>query len=146
MNSKGRGKPRWKSRAMIERVIAKLAEAETPAEQIASELKLTLTQLAEIALDEDTFNTLRGLARLAELRAQMLLARYRGGAVARLINTATCDEPSDLSRKAAVDLLKIDLAVFDKGEPVRGDDVPPAPSEEAILKALEQWGEKLEDD
>ena len=48
------------------------------------------------------------LARLAELRAQMLLARYRGGAVARLINTATSDEPSDLSRKAAVDLLKID--------------------------------------
>jgi len=146
MSSQARGKPRWKSRAMIEKVIARLAEAETPAEQIARDLKLTLTQLAEIAIDEDNFRTLRGLARLAELRAQMLLARYRGGAVARLINTATSEEPSDLSRKAAVDLLKIDLAVFDKGEPVQGgDDAPPAPSEEVILTALEQWGENLED-
>jgi hypothetical protein len=85
------------------------------------------------------------LSQLADLRAQMLLSKYRAGAAAGLIAIAGSEEPTELSRKACVDLLKLDLGLFSTGfEPIAAP-TSSAPSEQAILDALEAIGADADD-
>lgn len=142
-------KTRWRTNATARRVVDRLAEADATPEDIARDLNLTVDQVAELALTDQSIASLQRRARLNELRARMMLSRFRANAVVNLISAASPGEPTELARKAAVDLLKADLRVFeeDKSSPPETDRevTPAAPSEEVVLRALEQLGADNED-
>ena len=96
----------------LQKFINKMAEAEMTPSELAMVLGLSLEQVAELATRPSMVKTLQGLARLADIRAQLLLSRYRANAALQLINIASAKEPTELSRKACVDLLKMDLEAF----------------------------------
>lgn len=126
-------------------LIEKMIEGELSPSELAQHCGISLNELAQWAAETQHIKALEHLARLADLRAQMLVARYRATAAVRLIAIASADEPSELSRKACVDLLKTDLDVFDH---MHDDDcaaqTPEPPSEQAILDALERLGAESE--
>lgn len=122
-------------------IIEKLAEAESSPTEIAAEVEVDLSELVAIASVDANLEMLRQLARLSDVRAQMLLSKYRANAAVQLIAIASAEEPTELSRKACVDLLKADLDAFGEvsssvAQPVN----PPAPNEASILRALESLG------
>ncbi len=121
-------------------IIAHLAEGDLAPAELAKRLGMSLRDLALWARDPQNIGLLSSLAFLADVRAQMLLARYRANAAARLIAIATDDQPSEMSRKACVDLLEANLEVFEHTD----EAGPPAPaiSEETILAAFERLGEQ----
>ena len=136
--------PRQKSvgKANHDRLIAQFAQADRTVTDIAQELGLDLSQLAAWVGDPATLSTLERLARLADIHAQMVVSRYRANAAAQLIQIATAKEPSELSRKACVDLLAVNLNAFDRA-PADDASRPTTASprgEAAIRRALEQLG------
>ncbi len=135
-------RPRRNSKAMTEFLVEQLLEGTLRPAEIAAQVGMSLAELAAWAADPANARTLEGLARLADTRAQMLLSGYRAAAAVRLIEIATDKEKGELSRKACVDLLRADLAVF--GPPSMGNSntPPPAPDEHAILEALERLGQE----
>lgn len=125
-------------------LIRRFVDADRSPAELAAELGLTLRELAAWGREPANVAALRSMARLSDIRAQMLLSHYRAVAAANLIKIAADGESSELARKACVDLLDADLDAFDMaGEPA---PVPPGPSEEAILRTLEEIGrlEELE--
>ena len=73
---------------------------------------LSPDDLAAWVADPENHRALSGLCVLADLQTQILLSRYRLLAAGRLIKLATDDGmkgASDVSRRACVDLLKLDL-------------------------------------
>jgi len=141
MAQTGKSSRRRGARALVRELVEAMVEAETSPSEIASRLEVELDRLSALAAEESTLRTLRGLARLADVRAQMLLSKYRANAAAHLIAIASAEEPSELARKACVDLLHANLDVFDSA--LEGDDSKPsqsAPDEKTILAALEELG------
>lgn len=125
----------------IREVIAvSMAEGELPPRELAEHVGLSLSELAEWANDPASVRMLSSIAFLADVRAQMVVARYRANAAAQLIAIATSKEPSELSRKACVDLLNMNLNVFLPPD-AKAKESPAPPSEKAILDALEKLGE-----
>ena len=130
---------------MINRVIERFVEAEASPAEIAGELNLSLHQLAELTSQESNLQTLQNLARLADMRTQMLLSKYRANAAVHLITIATAKEPTELSRKACVDLLKTNLGAFENvGSAISAAEPPVTINEEVVLKALEELGNAAE--
>ncbi len=135
---------RRNSKALTEQLIQQLLEGARAPAEIATEVGMTLAELSDWARDDANARTLEGLARLADLRAQMLLSEYRATAAVRLIEIATDKEQVEPSRKACVDLLRADLGVFKPSDIADCDAPPPAPDERAILEALQRLGREEE--
>jgi len=121
-----------------------LYAAESDLADLAEQLGLSLGELALLGGRADTVRELLGLRRLADVRTQLLLSRYRTHAAARLVGLANQNEDDELARKACVDLLKLDL--LDKLDESSLDDPPAAPladfDPEAILAALRDLAEE----
>ena len=139
-------KRRFNSKAMRQQIIEKIVEAKLSPAEIAANLEIDLHEIASLARHEATMQTLEGLARLEDVRTQMLLSRYRANVAMHLLAIASAKEPTELSRKACVDLLKTDLDVFARQAEGGGSSstdastVPAVPDEKAILQALEHIG------
>ena len=138
-------KRRFNSKAMRRQIIEKIVEAKRSPAEIAAELDIELHEIASLARHDPTMQTLEGVSRLEDVRTQMLLSRYRSNVAMHLLAIASADEPTELSRKACVDLLKTDLGVFaqhhEQSASSGEGSTPPAPSEKAILAALQRIGE-----
>lgn len=137
-------KRRFNSKAMHQQIIEKIVEAKQSPAEIAADLEIDLHEIASLARHEATMQTLEGLARLQDVRAQMLLSKYRANVAMHLLAIASVKEPTELSRKACVDMLKTDLDVFarqDGGTSSTDASKPTVPDEKAILQALERIGE-----
>ena len=134
---------RRSSIALTEQLLEQLVQGELAPAQLAKQLDLTLTELAKWASQSKNANILENLARLADVRTQMLVSEYRATAAIRLIEIATDSEGGEISRKACVDLLRADLDAFKQTPTQPNADQPTAqPSEEAILNALQKLGEE----
>ena len=136
-------RPRRKCKAFDEHVIARIVEADRSPAQLAGELEMSLFELSEWATQPSIIKALEALARLSDVRTQMLLSQYRANAAIRLIEIALAKEPTEASRRACVDLLRADLDVFEQTCQPTGESQDAAPpSEETILAALERLGEQ----
>lgn len=96
--------------------------------------------LAAWANQEDSQRCLRGLCVLADLQTQLLLSRYRLLAATRLIRLATQEDTSaspDVSRKACVDLLRLDLKRAEAGPTT---DTPQGETEDATSLRMMLYG------
>lgn len=128
-------------KAVQERVIEAIAEGKLTAAELARELELSLSELATLAAEPEQSRVLESLAHLADLRAQMLLSHYRANAAVQLIGIASAPEPTELSRKACVDLLNANLHVFaDRGENESASAAPQIVDTKKVLDALEALG------
>lgn len=130
-------------RALQERVIEAIAEGKLTAAELAHELELSLSELAMIVAEPEQARVLESLARLADLRAQMLLSHYRANAAVQLIGIASAPEPTELSRKACVDLLHANLKVFVEDHshsPHAQAENTTAVNTQKVLEALESLG------
>ncbi len=119
-----------------------LYEAQQDLDQLARQEKLTLTRLAGWANQPDTMAALDGLCRLNDVRAQLLVSRYRTLAAARLFELAKDEGAGELARKACVDLLKVCLIPLTGGEGA-GEAASAAPSvidESAVRRLLSEFG------
>jgi len=136
--------PKSKRRSTIalnEQLLEHLVQGNLAPAQLAEQLDLTLTELAKWVSQPKNANILENLAKLADVRTQMLVSEYRASAAIRLIEIATDSEGGETSRKACVDLLRSDLGVFEKTQSIE-DQSTTQPSEEAILNALQKLGEE----
>lgn len=135
-------KPGRVSRAIHRRLIEQLVHGERSPSELADEHEISLERLAKWSSDPANARVLAALSHLSDIRTQMLLSRYRANAAVQLINIATASQPTELSRKACVDLLKADLKVF------RRDDeqvLEQAVDEHVIIRALEDLGREPDD-
>jgi hypothetical protein len=123
----------------LESLIALIFDAQHPSPELAARANLSLSELSRWAAEPSNARLLEGLVRLEDVRAQIVLSRYRAGAAVRLIEIGTQGQPSELARKACVDLLKLNMpeAFARARDP---DAPPPAPDPEAILAAFERIG------
>ena len=104
---------------------------------------MSLLELSEWATQPSIVKALEALARLSDVRTQMLLSQYRANAAIRLIEIALAKDPTEASRRACVDLLRADLDVFEQTCQPTGESQEAAPpSEKTILAALERLGEQ----
>lgn len=133
---KRKSKSRAAQRAMIER----LARADLSVTELAREYDLSLEELVTWVSTPLTNETLQGLIRLSNLRTQMLLSQFRAQAAIKLMDIAAAESETDITRKACVDLIKADVKVLEAKEPAK--EPPSAPSEQAILEALEALGKE----
>ncbi len=95
-------------------LIRDLIHAELDLTTLHSEYGLSPDSLSQWVQDETNHRCLTGLCVLADIQTQLLLSRYRLIAAGRLIDMATNppqDNKSglDTSRRACVDLLKLEL-------------------------------------
>lgn len=137
-------KSRRITRAVSQRLIEQLAQGERTPAELASDHSVPLHRLAHWATNPANARVLAGLSYLADVRAQMLLSRYRANAAIQLITIATNKDPSELSRKACVDLLRTDLKVFSRE--VDEAEIEEAVDERTIARALEELGREHDDD
>lgn len=129
--------------ALSEQLLEQLVQGKLSPAQLAEQLDLSLTDLAKWASQPKHSRVLESLARLADVRAQMLVSEYRASAAIRLIEIATDSEGGETSRKACVDLLRADLGVFHQAQNQSDEDQPASQlSEEAILNAFQKLGEE----
>ena len=129
-----------------ERLMLALYEAQQDLAELARNEKLTLTRLAGCANDARTIASLDGLCRLNDVRAQLLVSRYRTLAAARLFELAKDEAAGELSRKACVDLLKVCLIPLTGGEGAGAneDTSPSAVDESAVRRLLSELGRSAE--
>jgi len=135
------------SRTLSERLMTLLAEGNHSAVDLAQENNLSLLALARWAARPEHVELLTGLVRLSNVRAQIVLSQYRTSAAAKLIEHAMHGETGEISRKACVDLLKIDLPIIrDDGEklPENRRDRAKPPSEAAIRRAFRELADRTE--
>ncbi len=120
-----------------ERLMRALYEAQQDLDELARKEKLTLTRLAGWANDAETIAALDGLCRLNDVRAQLLVSRYRTLAAARLFELAKDESAGELARKACVDLLKVCLIPLTGGDGVgASDDAPLSIVDESAVRRL----------
>jgi len=119
-----------------------LYEAQQDLTELARHEKLTLTRLAGWANDARTIASLDGLCRLNDVRAQLLVSRYRTLAAARLFELAKDESAGELARRACVDLLKVCLIPLTGGDgaSVSTDMAPSAVDESAVRRLLSELG------
>ncbi len=125
-----------------ERLMHSLYEAQQDLDELARRERLTLTWLAGWATQPDTIAALDGLCRLNDVRAQLLVSRYRTLAAARLFELAKDEGAGELARKACVDLLKVCLIPLTGGEVAaeRAGAVPSVIDEGAVRRLLGELG------
>ncbi len=125
-----------------ERLMRALYEAQQDLDELARKEKLTLTRLAGWANDAETIAALDGLCRLNDVRAQLLVSRYRTLAAARLFELAKDESAGELARKACVDLLKVCLIPLTGGDGsgAETDVVPSVIDESAVRRLLSDLG------
>ncbi|HEB61120.1 MAG TPA: hypothetical protein ENJ06_04775 [Phycisphaeraceae bacterium] len=85
-------------------------------EELCVEHRMNLEQLARWALQPSTARTLEGLRRLADIRTQMVISRYRAHAAARLIELTADGDMPETARKSCVDLLTTNVARDEEAE------------------------------
>ncbi len=145
-----------------ERLLEGLCAGDLDLRGLSAALAVPLVDLARWVTAASNAALLEGLLRLADARAAMAVCRYRTAAAAVLINIAAQkdddDRHGDLSRKACVDLLSLELpggtrdrlAAADNSRAATssGAPAPPAATAEAILRAFDrleqQEAQKLE--
>ena len=128
---------------MNDRLVEAIAEAKTTPIELARQLGLSLSELARWSAQPEHAKVIEALARLSDLRAQMLLSQYRANAAVQLIGIASSSDPTELSRKACVDLLNANMNVFDPalaGSRHAPPDAPQRIDPQKILDALESLG------
>ena len=125
-----------------ERLMRALYEAQQDLDELAHKEKLTLMRLAGWANDPETAAALDGLCRLNDVRAQLLVSRYRTLAAARLFELARDESTGELARKACVDLLKVCLIPLTGGEQTdeAAHAAPPPVDEAAVRQLLTELG------
>lgn len=138
-------RPKRNSQAMDELLIESIAEAKSTPIELARELGLSLRELATWSAEPEHAKVIEALARLSDLRAQMLLSQYRANAAVQLIGIASSSEPNELSRKACVDLLNANMTnVFRLPDEARSAPPspfgPPSVDADKIRDALESLG------
>lgn len=102
--------PKLTKRERIGReLLEKVYEAERDPRVLAEENGWSLRELAAWAGKDQTRSALAALRTLADTQTQLILSRYRLSAAAKLVSLATQEEDAELARKAAVDLLKLNL-------------------------------------
>ena len=106
---RARGAARGVPGTKYERLLLALYEARIDLSELAQQEKLTLVGLARWANDPETVGSLEGLCRLNDVRAQLLVSRYRTLAAARLFDLTKEENGGELARRACVDLLKVSL-------------------------------------
>jgi hypothetical protein len=139
-------KKRTISRTMSERLVTLLAEGNHSATDLARENDVSLLAIARWAAQPQHVELLAGLVRLSNVRAQIVLTQYRTSAAAKLIEHAMHGETAETSRKACVDLLKIDLPIFrdETASSTVQSDQSNAPSNAAIRRAFRELAERTE--
>jgi len=139
-------KKRTISRALSERLMTLLAEGNHSAVDLAQANDLSLLTLAKWAAQPEHVELLSGLVRLSNVRAQIVLSQYRTSAAAKLIEHAMHGESGEISRKACVDLLKIDLPIFrdERDAPTTPHDGAKPPSHAAIRRAFRELADRTE--
>jgi hypothetical protein len=156
----GRRARRTSRKARDAALFEHMLEAELAPADLARAMGLSLVELADWVLQPGVIRTLQGLARLADVRAQMLLSKFRANAAVNLIQIASAPAagdghdraPSELSRKACVDLLTTNLPVFNSIGEESGSADEPSNSEKAgttalrneqvVLRALEEFAKQ----
>ena len=101
-----------KGRQLVEDML----DAKHDLKELARKYQLQLTQLSEWGAAEDNAQTLAGLCYLADMQTQLMLSRYRLLAADRLVQLASGEDEqvtAEVSRKACVDLLRLDLKRVD---------------------------------
>lgn len=99
------------SNSKSRKLLQLLCEAQTDILDLAAQEKLSFAKLTAWLNDTATQTTLDGMCRLNDLRAQLLISRYRTLAAARLFELAKDDGGGETARKACVDLLNASLAL-----------------------------------
>ena len=118
-------------------LIRDLVNAEHDVVALAQAHNLSPMELASWASAASNQRTLQGLCVLADTQTQLLLSRYRLLAASRLIRLATQEDAgatAEVSRKASVDLLRLDLK---RADAATGDEIGGEPgTDTAALRAL----------
>ncbi|MCC6907469.1 MAG: hypothetical protein IT430_05965 [Phycisphaerales bacterium] len=127
-----------------ERLMKALYEAQQDLDELARKEKMTLTRLAGWANNADTIAALDGLCRLNDVRAQLLVSRYRTLAAARLFELAKDEAAGELARKACVDLLKVCLIPLTGGDGagLHAQAAPGVVDEAAVRRLLCELGKE----
>ena len=144
-------KPRKKTvlgRVRSDSLIKRMVEADCTPAELAEELGISLSELAAWAADGRNLGAVEQLARLADIRAQMVVSNYRATAAAQLIRIAASSTESDLARKACVDLLDADLNAFDPERQRAADaqDDSNRAAADDVLATLEKIGQQALND
>jgi hypothetical protein len=95
-----------------ERLVADILAGEHDVLALGERYKLKPDELAAWVIEPENHRVLRGLCVLADLQTQLVLSRYRRLAAGRLIRLATDEgdeKAAEVSRKACVDLLRLDM-------------------------------------
>lgn len=122
-------------------VVGALLNAQTDFLNLGDATGMTLRDLAKWSTDDDNLHVLRGLVRLADLRTQLLISRFRAAAAYRLLAFASSDTASETARKACHDLLTTNMNAALAVDERTATDAPAPPiaiSEEAVRLALEE--------
>jgi hypothetical protein len=124
-------------------LINDLINADFDLTALHSKYALSPDSLSRWVRDEDNHRCLAGLCVLADLQTQLLLSRYRLIAAGKLFDLAT-NQPQDeragldISRRACIDLLKLDLKRADISPEytVRNTDKDPASDVDSLRHLL----------
>lgn len=95
------------------RLLDALYEGQADLTDLAAQERLSLLELAAWANELATMHALDGLCRLNDVRAQLLISRYRTLAAAQLFELTQAESPGEIARKACVDLLRTSLVDLD---------------------------------
>lgn len=121
-------------------VVGALLNSQTDFLSLGEATGMTLRDLAKWSTEDDNLHVLRGLVRLADLRTQLLISRFRAAAAYRLLAFASSDNASETARKACHDLLTTNMhAAMHQDSDERTAAMPPVEiSEETVRLALEE--------
>lgn len=128
-------------------LIHDLIHADFDLTELHSKYSLSPDSLSQWVQDEQNHRCLAGLCVLADIQTQLLLSRYRLIAAGRLIDMATHppeDTKSglDVSRRACVDLLKLELPRADVHATFKPADLDALPDDglEALQSLMMRVG------
>lgn len=121
-------------------VVGALLNSQTDFLSLGEATGMTLRDLAKWSTEDDNLHILRGLVRLADLRTQLLISRFRAAAAYRLLAFASSDSASETARKACHDLLTTNMnSAMHQQSDDRPAAMPPVEiSEETVRLALEE--------
>lgn len=112
---------------------------------LAEAHRLRPQDLAEWIAESDNLSTLAGLCILADLQTQLMLSRCRMSVAHELYRLATGGKdnapPPEVTRRACVDLLKVDLKRADVAQPL-----PAAPATQLLDSMADELRDALYSD
>lgn len=120
-------------------VVGALLNSQTDFINLGEATGMSLRDLAKWSTQEDNLHVLRGLVRLADLRTQLLISRFRAAAAYRLLAFASSDKATETARKACHDLLTTNMQEAMTEAVAEARPLPPVEiSEDAVRLALEE--------